>query len=69
VFIKYKENMIKQFRVYILNLIYLIYSFIMTFDELEKNNIINLRFWSIRNTLSDRKLKGKFKNKVLRLKK
>jgi hypothetical protein len=41
----------------------------VTFDELEKDSIINLRFRSIRNTLLDYKLKSRSRNKVLRLKK
>jgi hypothetical protein len=47
VFIKYKENTIKQFRVYTLDLNYVIRSFIVTFDELEKSSIINLCFQGI----------------------
>jgi hypothetical protein len=66
VFIKYKENTIKQFRIYILDLSYVIHSFIMTFDKLEKDSTINLYFRNIRNTLSDRKLKGRPRNKILR---
>jgi hypothetical protein len=38
----------------------------MTFDELEKGSTVDLRFRSIQNTLSDRKLKGRPRNKVLR---
>jgi hypothetical protein len=37
----------------------------MTFNELEKDNIINLRFRDIRNTLSDRELRDRPKNKIL----
>jgi hypothetical protein len=44
----------------------MIYFFIMTFDELEKDNIINLYFRGIRNTLSDRKLRDRPRNKILR---
>jgi hypothetical protein len=40
---------------------------IITFDELEKGGTINLRFRNIRNTLLDRELKDRFKNKILRL--
>jgi hypothetical protein len=47
VFIKYKENTTKQFRVYTSDLDYVIRSFIMTFDELEKGGIINFRFRGI----------------------
>jgi hypothetical protein len=41
----------------------------MTFDKLEKDNIINLYFRSIRNILLDRKPKNRLRNKILRLKK
>jgi hypothetical protein len=68
VFVKYKENTIKQFRVYTLDLDYMIRSFIVTFNKLEKNSIINLRFRGIRNILLDRKLKDKPRNKILKLK-
>jgi hypothetical protein len=47
VFVRYKENTIKQFYIYILDLDYIIYSFTITFDELKKDNIINLRFYNI----------------------
>jgi hypothetical protein len=67
VFVRYKENTIKQFRVYILDLGYVIRSSVVTFDELEKDNTINLRFRGILNTLLDRKLKSRPRNKVLRL--
>jgi hypothetical protein len=43
-FVKYKENTIKQFRVYTLDLDYVIRSSIVTFDELKKDNTVNLRF-------------------------
>jgi hypothetical protein len=69
VFVKYKENTTKQFRVYTPDLDYVIHSSIVTFDELEKDNTINLRFRNIRNTLLDRELKGRPRNKILRLKK
>jgi hypothetical protein len=69
VFVRYKENTTKQFRVYTLNLNYVIRSFIITFDELEKSSTINLRFRDIQNTLSDRKLKNRPRNKILKLKK
>jgi hypothetical protein len=69
VFIKYKKNTTKQFRIYTLDLDYVIYSSIVTFDKLKKDNIINLRFRGIRNILPDRKLKDRPKNKILRLKK
>jgi hypothetical protein len=59
VFIKYEKNTTKQFCVYILDLDYVIRFFIMTFDELKKDNIIDLRFRSIRNTLSDREPRDK----------
>jgi hypothetical protein len=68
VFVKYKENTIKQFRVYILDLDYIIRSFIVIFNELKKSNTINLRFRDIQNTLLDRKLKNRPRNKMLRLK-
>jgi hypothetical protein len=64
VFIKYKKNTIKQFRVYTLDLDYVIHSSIVIFDELKKDNTINLRFRSIQNILLDRKLKGRLKNKI-----
>jgi hypothetical protein len=44
----------------------MISSFIMTFDEFEKDNIINLRFRGIRNTLSDREPKSRLRNKILK---
>jgi hypothetical protein len=69
VFVRYKENTTKQFRVYTLDLDYVIRSSIVTFDKLKKGNIINLRFRGIRNTLLDRKLKNRPRNKILRLKK
>jgi hypothetical protein len=47
----------------------MIRSSIVIFDKLEKNNTVNLRFRSIQNTLSDRKLKNRPRNKILRLKK
>jgi hypothetical protein len=65
VFVKYKENIIKYLRIYILDLDYVIRSFIIIFDKLKKDSTINLRFRDIRNTLLDRKPKGKPKNKVL----
>jgi hypothetical protein len=40
----------------------------MTFDKIKKDNTINLYFHNIRNILPDRKLKNKFKNKILRSK-
>jgi hypothetical protein len=46
----------------------MIYSFIMIFDKLNKDSIINLRFRDIRNTLLDRELKGRLKNKILKSK-
>jgi hypothetical protein len=64
VFVRYKKNTTKQFRIYILDLDYVIYSSVMTFDELEKDNTINLRFRGIRNILPDYKLKSRPKNKV-----
>jgi hypothetical protein len=64
VFVRYKENTIKQFRVYTLDLSYVIHSSMVTFDELEKSGTINLRFRGIRNTLLDRKLKNKPRNKI-----
>jgi hypothetical protein len=69
VFVKYKENMTKQFRVYTPDLNYVIRSFIVTFDKLEKDSIINLRFRGIRNILLNRKLKDRSRNKILKLKK
>jgi hypothetical protein len=65
VFVRYKENTTKQFRVYTLDLGYVIYSSIVTFDELEKGSTIDLRFRNIRNTLLDRELRGRPRNKVL----
>jgi hypothetical protein len=38
---------------------------IMIFDEFEKDNIINLRFRGIRNTLLDREPRDRPKNKIL----
>jgi hypothetical protein len=38
--------------------------FIVTFDELEKDGIINLRFRGIQNTLSDRKPRDRPRNKM-----
>jgi hypothetical protein len=38
----------------------------MTFNKLEKDGTINLRFRGIRNILLDRKLRDKPRNKVLR---
>jgi hypothetical protein len=46
-----------------------IYSFIVTFDKLEKDNIINLYFRNIRSILLDYKLKNRLRNKILKLKK
>jgi hypothetical protein len=66
VFVKYKENIIKHFYIYILDLGYVIRSFIITFDKLKKNNTVNLRFRSIRNTLPDREPKGRPRNKILK---
>jgi hypothetical protein len=37
----------------------------MTFDEFKKDSIINLRFRGIRNTLLDRELKDRPRNKIL----
>jgi hypothetical protein len=68
VFVRYKENTIKQFRVYILDLDYVIRSSIITFNELEKDNTINLRFRNTQNILPDRKLRSRPRNKILRLK-
>jgi hypothetical protein len=39
----------------------------MTFNELEKDNIINLRFRDIRNILSDRKPRDRLRNKISEL--
>jgi hypothetical protein len=64
VFVRYKENTIKQFYIYALDLDYVIRSFIMTFDELEKGGTINLRFRGIRNTLPDREPRGRPRNKM-----
>jgi hypothetical protein len=47
----------------------MIRSFIVTFDKLEKDNSINLLFRSIQNSLLDRELKDRLKNKILKLKK
>jgi hypothetical protein len=69
VFVRYKENTIKQFRVYILDLGYVIRSFIVTFNKLEKDSTINLRFRGIRNILLDRELRSRPRNKILKLKK
>jgi hypothetical protein len=41
----------------------------MIFDELKKGSTVDLYFRDIQNTLLDRKLKSKFKNKILKLKK
>jgi hypothetical protein len=41
----------------------------VTFDKLEKGSTIDLRFRDIQNTLLDRKLKDRLRNKILRLKK
>jgi hypothetical protein len=68
VFIKYKENTTKQFRVYTLDLDYVIRFFIITFDELKKDGTVNLRFRDTQNTLLDRELRNRPKNKILRLK-
>jgi hypothetical protein len=68
VFVRYKENTIKQFRVYTLDLDYIIYSSIITLDKLKKDNTVNLRFRNIQNILLDRELKNKLRNKILRLK-
>jgi hypothetical protein len=38
----------------------------MTFDELKKDSTVDLRFRNIRNTLPDRKLKSRLRNKILR---
>jgi hypothetical protein len=57
--------MIKQFCIYILDFNYIIRSSIITFNKLEKDNIINLRFQGIRNTLLDCKPRDKSKNKML----
>jgi hypothetical protein len=38
----------------------------MTFNKLEKNNIINLYFRGIQNTLPDRELRDKPRNKILK---
>jgi hypothetical protein len=66
VFIRYKKNITKYLRIYTLNLDYVIRSSIITFDELEKDSIINLRFRGIRNTLPDREPRGRPRNKMLR---
>jgi hypothetical protein len=68
VFVGYKENTPKQFRVYTLNLGYVIRSSVVTFDELEKGGTIDLRFRGIRNTLLDREPKGRPRNKIPGLK-
>jgi hypothetical protein len=39
-------------------------SFIVTFDELEKDSTVDLRFRGIRNTLLNRKLKDRPRNKI-----
>jgi hypothetical protein len=44
----------------------MIYFFIMIFDEFEKDNIINLRFRGIRNTLLDREPRDRLRNKILK---
>jgi hypothetical protein len=69
VFVRYKENTTKQFRINILDLDYIIYSFVIIFNKLKKSNTINLYFYNIRNILLDRKLKNKLKIKILNLKK
>jgi hypothetical protein len=65
VFVRYEENTTKQFRVYAPDLDYVIRSSIVTFDELEKNGTVDLRFRGIRNTLPDREPRGKPRNKIL----
>jgi hypothetical protein len=64
VFIKYKENIIKHFRIYTSDLNYVIRSSIIIFDKLKKDNTINLHFRSIRNTLPDREPKSRPRNKI-----
>jgi hypothetical protein len=39
----------------------------MTFDKLKKDSIIDLRFRGIRNTLLDYELRGRPRNKMLKL--
>jgi hypothetical protein len=65
-FVKYKENIIKYFCIYILNLGYVIRFFIMIFNKLEKDGTVDLRFRGIQNILSDREPRGRPRNKVLR---
>jgi hypothetical protein len=38
----------------------------MTFDKLEKDGTVNLRFRGTRNTLPDREPRGRPRNKILR---
>jgi hypothetical protein len=64
VFVRYEENTIKQFRVYIPDLDYVIRSSVMTFDELEKGGTVDLRFRGIRNILPDREPRGRPRNKM-----
>jgi hypothetical protein len=65
VFVRYKENTTKQFRVYAPDLNYVIRSSIVTFDKLEKGGTVDLRFRGTRNTLPDREPRGRPRNKVL----
>jgi hypothetical protein len=51
VFVRYKENTTKQFRVYTPDLGYVIRSSVVTFDELEKGGTVDLRFRGTRNTI------------------
>jgi hypothetical protein len=67
VFVRYKKNTTKQFRVYTLDLDYVIRSSIVTFDEFEKNSTVDLRFRNIRNILPDREPKNRPRNKILEL--